>query len=171
MVYHQANMILDYDLDLLKELVRIIDQHLEKIRNDATQVDDADSLGYFDSAEHVTGLGFVACQTYMASVYGHLRIEKQMALSIGSLHASGQTKAEIINHAANYWKHNNEWFLDKSEKQRKSIENTFASIGFPVDIDYPLSGVLTEIVSPESTAFKPVIDILMLWRNELSKVA
>jgi hypothetical protein len=111
-------MIVDFDLDLLKQLIRIIDQQLDLISEKATQVDDADSFGYFDSAEHITGFGFVACQTYMSSVYGYLKIEKQKALSIGPFHSSGQTKAHIINHAANYWKHNNEWSLKKSDKQR-----------------------------------------------------
>ena len=94
--------ILDYDLNLLRNLIHIIDQHLEQICNEAVQVEDADSFGYFDNAEHITGLGFVACQTYLSSVCGYLKIDKRKALSVGPLHASGQTKVQIINHAANY---------------------------------------------------------------------
>jgi hypothetical protein len=165
------NLILDYDLSLLKELIRTIDQQLDQISEKSMQVDDADSFGYFDSAEHFTGLGFVACQTYLTAVYGCLKIEKQHALSMGPLHSSGQTKVQIINHAANYWKHNNEWSLDRNSAQRKIIENTFESIGFPINIEYPLSGVLTEVASPEPAAFEPVIALLEVWTNVLYKAA
>jgi hypothetical protein len=162
-------MFIDFNLDLLKQVIHIIDQHLAVVSEKATQEDDPDMFGYFDSAEHITGLGFVACQTYMSSVYGYLRIEKKNALSTGPFHSSGQTKVQIINSAANYWKHNSEWSLGKSEKQRKVIEETFDSVGFPVNTDYPLCGVLTEIVSPEYAAFEPIIATLESWRDELIK--
>ncbi|HCC79693.1 MAG: hypothetical protein A2X25_08960 [Chloroflexi bacterium GWB2_49_20] len=162
-------MFVDFDLDLLKQLVRIIDQHLDIMCQKATQEDDLDSFGYFDSAEHITGLGFVACQTYMSSVYGYLRIEKQKALPIGPFHSSGQSIVQIINNAANYWKHNSEWSLEKTDKQRKYIEETFEMVGFPVNTDFPLCGVLTEITFPERAAFEPIISILELWRDELRK--
>jgi len=160
-------MIIDFDLDLLKQLINIIDYQLEIISQKASNVDDADSLGYYDSAEHITGLGFVACQTYMSSVYGYLKIDKQHALSLGPLHSSGQTKVQIINHVANYWKHNNEWSLEKEDNRRKQIEKAFESVGFPVNTDYPISGVLYKIVYPDRATFEPIITILELWRNEL----
>jgi hypothetical protein len=162
---------LDYDLSLLKEIVHLIDRHLDEIIHNATQVDDAESFGYFDSAEHIIGLGFVACQTYMSSVYGYLRIDKQKALSVGPLHSSGQTKVRIINHAANYWKHNNEWSLDNNNKQKKYVEEAFESVGFPVDTDYPLSGVLAEIVFSENAGFEAIIHILELWQKQLQETA
>ena len=164
-------MFVDFDLDLLKQLIRIFDRHLDFIRQKATQGDDLDSFGYFDSGEHITGLGFVACQTYMSSVYGYLRLEKQKALSVGPFHSSGKTKVQIINDAANYWKHNNEWSPEKNEKQRKYIEETFELVGSPVNTDYPLSNVLAEIASPEHAAFELIITILELWRNELLQTA
>lgn len=165
------NPVFDYNLDLLRNLVRIIDQHLDNIGDEATKVDDPDGFGYFDNAEHITGLGFVACQTYMSSVCGILRIDKQKALIVGPLHSSGQTKAQIINHAANYWKHNNEWSFEKNSKQRKYVEDAFELVGFPVNTDYPLSGVLTEVAFPEHAAFEPITKILELWRDELYRTA
>ncbi len=162
-------MFIDFNLDLLKQLIHIIDHHLDVVAQKAAQEDDPDTFGYFDSAEHITGLGFVACQTYMSSVYGYLRIEKKNALFIGPFHQSGQTIVQIINSAANYWKHNSEWSLEKSDRQRKIIEETFELVGFPVDTDYPLCGILTEIVSPKYAAFEPIIPILESWRDELRK--
>jgi hypothetical protein len=159
--------ILDYDLGLLRELLRLIDRHFDDINQRATQVGDIDGFGYIDSAEHATGLGFVACQTYVSSVYGRLKIDKQTALLMGPRHSSGQTKVQIINHAANYWKHNNEWSLEKNDKQRRRVEDAFKSAGFPVDADNPLLGVLSEITSPDPVAFESILKILELWREEL----
>ena len=160
-------MFVDLDLDLLHQLVRIIDQHLELLAQESVEVDDPDSFGYFDRMEHLTGLGFVACQTYMSSICGSLRIEKQKALVIGPMHSSGQTMAQIINSAANYWKHNSEWILEKSNRQRKRIEETFDLVGFPINTDYPLSGVLTELAFPKPAAFQPIVATLEVWRDEL----
>jgi hypothetical protein len=163
--------ILDYDLDLLQNLIHIIDQHLDRIIKEAMQVDDPDGLGYFDNAEQITGLGFVACQTYLSSVCGHIKIEKRKALAVGPFHSSGQSKAQIINHAANYWKHNSEWVFDKNNKQKKFVEEAFESVGFPIDTDYPLSGVLTEVVFPDDARFESVIKVLEAWKDGLQKTA
>ena len=160
-------MFIDFDLDLLRQLVHIIDQHLEIMAQESVKVDDPDSFGYFDRMEHLTGFGFVACQTYITSICGSLRIEKQKALAIGPIHSSGQTKVQIINSAANYWKHNSEWILEKSERQRKRIEETFDSVGFPINSDYPLSGLLTELALPEPAAFQPIVSALEAWRDAL----
>jgi hypothetical protein len=151
---------LEYELEILGELITTIDQKLVEICQKSTCVDDGDGFGYFDSAEHVTGLGFVACQTYMATVYGYLKIDKQKALAAGPRHSCGRTKVQIINHAANYWKHNNEWALDRSTEKRQAIEKAFESVGFPVGTEYPLSGVLTEVASPEAATFRPLLQIL-----------
>ena len=161
--------ILDYDLNLLRNLIHSIDQHLEKIIQASLQVDDADSFGYFDNAEQITGLGFVACQTYLSSVCGYLKIEKGKALSFGPFHSSGQSKVQIINHAANYWKHNSEWVFEKNSKQKKFVEEAFELVGFPINTDYPLSGVLTEVVSPDDATFESVIKVLETWKDGLKK--
>ncbi len=160
-------MIIDTDLELLQQLVLVLDKQLENIIAESREVEDPDGFGYYDIAEHIIGLGFVACQTYMSSVYGYLQIDKKKAISFGPVHSCGQTKMQLINHAANYWKHNNEWPHGKFDKQRKAIEEAFKDIGFPVGRDYPLSNILTEVVSPKTISFSPIIEMLELWRNEL----
>ena len=163
-------VLIQYDLELLKELVQLIDQQIEKICQLCSEVDDPDSFGYFDRAEHVTGLGFVACQTFMSSVCGNLGVSKTKALAIGPSHSSGNTKAEIINHAANYWKHNSEWNLSKKDKRHENIEKAFKSIGFPIHLDYPLSGVLAELSLPGEARFQSVLGALDVWKDELGKI-
>jgi len=165
------NVLIHYDLELLKELVQLMDQQIEKICQLCSEVDDPDSLGYFDRAEHVTGLGFVACQTFISSVCGNLGIGKGNALAIGPSHSSGNTITQIVNHAANYWKHNNEWDQSKKDKRREIIEKAFESIGFPINLDYPLSGILTELSLPGQSRFQSVLGALEVWKDELGKIS
>lgn len=162
-------MLFDYDLELLKDIVAPIDHYLEAIIQKSREVDDPDSLGYFDRAEHIIGLGFVACQTYIITLCGYLRVRKQDAFSFGPKHQSGQTVVQIANHAANYWKHNGERIMEKNEKQRKYVEKAFAALGFPVGTDYPLSGILAEITHPQPVKFVSLIGLLTDWKDELLK--
>ena len=162
-------MFIDYDLELLTDVLRPLDKQLEGIVRESTQVSDPDGFGYFDRAEHITGLGFVACQWYMASMRGSLRVRKLKALALGPLHRSGLSVEEIINHAANYWKHYGEWPIDKNSNNQRRITEAFEEIGFPVGTDYPLSGILTEIVAPSEASFGSLIKLLECWRDELLK--
>lgn len=161
----------EIELSNLAKLVFAIDNHLSDVCAKSIEAEDADSFGYFDSAEHATGLGLVACQTYMATVYGNLRVEKRIALSCGPTHIGGLTKVQIINHAANYWKHNNEWALDRTTARQMAIEQAFESVGFPVHTDYPLSGVLTEVADPYPASLAAVVSVLEIWKTELHKIA
>jgi len=161
----------DTDLDMLAELLAVIDAQLETVLQRCDDPSLAGQLGYFDSAEHITGLGFVACQAYLTAIYGSLNVKKLNALSIGPHHSSGQTTVEIINHAANFWKHHDEWHLDKSGACQDRVRKAFDAVGFPVDLDYPLVGILSELVVPESAAFKSLVGKLRQWREEMRHVA
>ena len=162
---------IEAELGNLAKLVSAIDSHLSDICARSVEVEDPESFGYFDSAEHATGLGLVACQTYIATVYGTLGIEKRRALNFGPKHLGGLTKVQIVNHAANYWKHNNEWALDRTAARQVAIEQAFESVGFPVGADYPLSGVLTELANPHPVSLAAVVSILEAWKAELYKAA
>lgn len=156
---------------LAKELVDTIDKRIEEIIEQCNAVDDPDTLGYFDSAEHVTGLGFVVLQSYITAVYGNIGISKKYALSVGPKHEGGYTIVKIVNDAANYWKHNNEWRYDRSDKRKELIESTFDGIGFPVGIEYPLSGILTELSVLKFASFNAVFEKLQEWSNEIQNAA
>lgn len=165
------NTLLSIETNLASELIAILDGKLSEIIEKSTEVEDADQYGYFDSAEHLTGLGFVACQTYMTAVYGVLKVNKKRALSFGPMHESGRSIAQVIDAAANYWKHHNEWSLDKSSRRREIIESAFGEVGFPVALEYPLSGVLTEASSPKFASFRAVFDKLEEWKRNVEEGA
>ncbi|MGC1173848.1 hypothetical protein [Polaromonas sp.] len=157
------------ELETLLSLIRLLDQQLTKLSDKSVESEDADAYGYFDSMEHLVGLAMVTGQTYAATVCGAVSVEKKSALSRGPIHSSGKTKVEIINHAANYWKHNNEWGAERSNRRRQAIEEAFASVGFPVGTDYPLSGVLTELSNPKLASLDALVGILREWKSAVLK--
>jgi hypothetical protein len=160
-----ARLWLERELETLLSLVASLDAQLEEVVSKSLAVEDADQFGYFDVAEHITGLGFVACQTYVATLCGGISAGKRDTLKKGPQHSGGLSKAEIINHAANYWKHNNEWALAKADRRRDAIEKAFDSVGFSVGTDYPLSGVLTEISVPHPASLACAVDVLRKWKD------
>lgn len=155
------------ETDLTCELIDLIDKRLIELAGKSVEANTPDELGYLDSMEYLTGLGFVTCQYYMCAVYGSIGVNKKVALQMGPFHVNGESIACIVNAAANYWKHNNEWPLDRNSKQRELIEAAFDGIGYPVGTDYALSGLLTEISHPESASFTAVVRKLELWKVEV----
>lgn len=157
--------VLDADLDLAAEVTDLVDRHLEsaEIGNLAL----ADALGDFDRLEHLVGLGFAACQRYLSATYGFLGVPKMTALTAGLGHPSGKAVAELVNHAANYWKHHEEWALDKNPVQRQRVVDAFAAAGISVDDNYPLLAMLRVLAEPSPPSFAPVILVLARWRDEL----
>jgi hypothetical protein len=157
----------DPDLDVLAEVLLVLDRHRKSIIGEWETAEECEQFGNFERAEHIMGLGFVACQAYLTATHGFLNVQKSDALSCGPCHRSGKRIVEIINGAANYWKHHEEWHLEKSQARQNRIRDLFDTVGFPVDLDYPLSGILTELVAPDRAAFTPLVGKLANWRDEL----
>jgi hypothetical protein len=155
---------IERELETLLALVLLLDQQLTDLSDKSADAQDADAYGYFDTMEHLVGLAMVAGQTYIATVCGAVGVEKMSALQKGPCHSGGKTKAGIINHAANYWKHNNEWGSERSDRRRQAVEEAFDSVGFPVGTDYPLSGVLTELCDPKFASLDVLACILREWK-------
>lgn len=156
---------------MTSELISLLDDKLAVLADEAGATEIADMLGYYDRMEHLTGLGFVTCQTFITAVYGICRVEKFRALTIGPQHACGASIAGIVNAAANYWKHNYEWAIEKSPEQRERIETAFEAVGFPVGTEYPLSGVLTELSAPEFASLRAVLRKLEAWGSAVEAAA
>lgn len=156
---------IEQELETLLALVRLLDQQLGELSDRSMEAEDADAYGYFDTMEHLIGLAMVAGQTYVATVCGAIAVEKRSALKKGPSCSGGKTKVEIINHAANYWKHNNEWGAERSDRRRQAVEEAFDSVGFPVGTDYPLSGVLTELSDPKFASLGALAGILCEWKS------
>jgi hypothetical protein len=98
----------DVHLQLLAELLYVLDGHYQRIERAIRESPDPDAFGEFDRGEHLIGLAFVACQTYIAATCGRSKLAKREALDVGAPMAGGLTAARLLNHAANFWKHHRE---------------------------------------------------------------
>lgn len=156
----------DYDLELLRDVLVPLDSWLTQVCDDSVMVEDPDAFGYFDRAEHVAGMGFVACQTYLTATVATLGLDRGTALSKGPSYA-GRTVVSVVNDAANFWKHNAEWVAKPRDTRRARIIEAFDDIGFPVDSNYPLSGVLSGLTTPRAARFESLVPLLVAWRDGL----
>ncbi len=159
----------DWDLQFLESVLKLLDSHLEELDRSSREVPDPDSWGVFDHYEEVCGIGFVACQRYLAAIYGSLKLEKHTALAQGARMACGFTVARAVNHAANYWKHHDEWPPVEGKREldtRRAIE----SFGGRIGVDYPLSSVLAGLTS-KPHRLGALLGRLEAWREEIRKNA
>jgi len=156
--------VLDFELNFLRELMRVVDGHLADLEERAVRCGDPDQFGILDSMEHVTGFGFVACQRYVTAIAGDLRVAKSEALDNGPIHSSRHTVASLVNHAANYWNHADEWSPDAS---KRAWDRTIAAVvALAGDrSDYPLISFLSELVAPAQSRFGALVPRLEEWRE------
>ena len=160
-------MFWDADLDLLAEMLGVLEKHLAWVVRERDAEIDHDAWGNFECGEQIAGLGFVACQAYITAICGRINIQKRDGLSCGPCHRSGRRIAEIVNHAANYCKHHEEWQAGQDTKRQGAIREAFAAVGVAIDSDYPLSNVLSEVTAPGVGDLTPLVAMLAKWRDEL----
>lgn len=165
MFVYSSRFIFDFDIESLKNILQVLDNQLEMLEQDAADCEDPDSFGIYDRTEATIGLGFVACQKYIAATYGCLKIPKEKALPVGPKHQSGMYIAEIVSHAANFWKHHDEWQIEG--KPNMKTVSAIEKLGLKITASYLLSNVLTSAVNPEPCRLTPVISLLEVWRDAL----
>jgi hypothetical protein len=164
-------MIFDFDLEFLRAAVALVDASLARLDEDAKSSQDPDSFGIFDALEYITGFGFVACQTYAVAVVSRSRLKgkKSEALAFGPKHRTGRSVAQVMNAAANYWKHSSEWSLGAPTRQAKQTVDVISSLGVDPDGSYPMANVLHEILAPQAARFANLMPLLTEWRDALSR--
>ena len=162
-------MIADFDLDFLKSAAALVDASLERLDRESGASPDPDAFGIFDEAEYLTGFGFVACQTYLTAIASQsiLKGKKREALALGPMHRTGQSMAQLVNAAANHWKHSPEWSLDTPSVQAKQTLEVISGLGVDISGSYPVANMLYEILTPHPARFASLIPFLTQWRNTL----
>lgn len=140
---------------------------LDEITSQAIDFEQMDSLGHFDDVEHLLGFGVVGVQTYMTDIASFAGFQKQETFQYGPKTKSGISKIKIINAVANYWKHRSEWALNGGGKRQEAIEELFDEVGYSTDTEYPVSGVLTELLAPLDTRLSNLAEMLIDWRNSI----
>jgi hypothetical protein len=158
---------LDFDLEFLTAATALVDTSLERLHAEARSSPDPDAFGIFDEAEYLTGFGFVACQTYATAVVSRsqLKGKKREALALGPKHRTGRSMAQLINAAANYWKHSPEWALDAPTTQAAQTIEVISSLGVDAGDSYPVANLLREILTPHRARFENLMPFLKQWRD------
>lgn len=161
----QGHDVFDYDLDLLVEVLGVVDRQIANIEERISESSDPDSFGHFDGMEGIVGLGFVACQQYLNATYGQLtraNMKRHEVIASAPKHAGGRSFAEIVNAAANYWKHHDEWPSPRGDEAR--TRDIIESVT-PSTADYVLGNLLAGLVRPEPPRFAAIVHQLTLWRD------
>jgi hypothetical protein len=168
------NGIFDADLHLLQDLFAVLDPRLERIQVGITTSFDPDAMGHFDEAEYLCGMGFIACQRYLAATFGSSGISKEKALALGPVHTGGEPIARILNAAANYWKHIEEWDPHSAilHDQQALQPNQLATIRTIETVaawdDYTCANLLASLTAPNEPRLHHLLPLLEAWRNQLA---
>ena len=170
------NGIFDVDLVFLKKLVALLDSRLDEVQQAIDSSSDPEEMGHFDDGEYVIGMGFIACQRYLASTYGPGGISKKTALETGPRHTGGETIAQIINAAANFWKHCDEWDLHSTVfRNRAGLKPIQLETIRVIDTvtsweDYTCTNLLAALAAPGQPRLEYLVPQLEAWRDALASV-
>ena len=144
MYLFRGHDIYDLDFDNLAEIAEFLDGKLSQLCNYSVS----------------------AFQTYMTDTASCAGKRKHEVFKYGAKTPSGASKVQIVNAAANYWKHREEWVFDDGRRQ-KAIDQLFEEVGYSTRVDYPISGVLTELLAPAEMTFASLLTVIRDWRDDL----
>ena len=109
---HNGNVVWDFEHDMLISVSRYIDQQLAALWDNMRKHEWLKE-NWLDPCEYLAGIGFVAGQRFISASYPRSGLKRVPAISIGPKHkASGWPIPAIVDAAANYWKHHDEWDKD-----------------------------------------------------------
>ncbi|MEH6473436.1 MAG: hypothetical protein V7752_19575 [Halopseudomonas sp.] len=128
---------------------------------------DPESDGLLDRGEYFIGVGFVAIQQHLNESLIAIDINKKDAYSLGLTHPIGMSSISVINAAANWWKHEAEWF--KNDHVPKNGERTVEIImGISNQHEYALSNVLSSFSESKLLSFtRNIVPHIETWTKEL----
>ncbi len=178
----------DGDFYFLETFIKVIDTELSKLDLRIKNSADPDADGLCDFGEYLIGYGFLAIQRYIASTYPQTKIKKNDSLKFGPKTNDDLFLAEVLNEAANYWKHEDEWpiILTKELSEDSAITMcldlnkrqgiTFDTVDKIANArDYRLSNLLAELLKKHTDVielqFSPLLPFIESWRNDLDKNA
>ncbi|XQF93228.1 hypothetical protein ACOBV9_03810 [Pseudoalteromonas espejiana] len=152
----------------LDELYEILDEKLTQIECAIDNSEDPDTDGLFDQSEYYVGIGLVAAQQYLVEAATFSGIDKDKAYKLGPRHKSGLSYIKAIDSAANYWKHEAEWWKDldslcNSNPKIRTHVTTVAEVGH-----YQLSNFLFALSNNKEIKLKCLLPIIGEWLDALN---
>jgi hypothetical protein len=154
-------------LPRLKELFAMLDEKLSEIGSAINDSADPDTDGLFDKSEYFVGVGLVAAQQFLVEVASFSNINKDNAYKLGPRHRSGIAYATAINSAANYWKHEAEWWGGLDEIKSGNMK-TMNHVGTIADTNhYQLSNFIFALSNNKEVKLMCLIPIITEWLNSV----
>lgn len=166
----------------LKRHYEILDAEIAGIAAKIAASEDPVADGLCDRSEYFIGAGFVAAQKYILETYSILDVEKGSALKTGPVLANGLPFVGIVWAAANYWKHDAEWWKGAIElgppdsDGMGKIKISRPASGMPMrnllilekfgmfGRDYICSVILAELVDGGEFELRSLMPYLESWR-------
>jgi hypothetical protein len=166
-VYHSKMNLLKC-FSRLDELYEILDVKLTEIECAIDKSEDPDTDGLFDQSEYYVGIGLVAAQQYLAEAATFSGIDKDKAYKLGPRHKSGLPYIKAIDSAANYWKHEAEWWkdLDTLNSSNPKVRTNVASVAEASN--YPLSNFIFALSNNKEIKLKYLLPIIDEWLDALN---
>jgi hypothetical protein len=166
----------DSDLYYLQLYLALIDEQIETITTRIENSTDPDSDGLLDLGEDFIGRGFLGIQTYMIKTYPYGNVKKWDAFEEAPFIADGVALAYVINAAANYYKHMEEWGLENivfrdvdalDKKARLTVEAIMLVCPWS---DYTLSNLLAKMTPNGELSFSSLLPQIEEWRSNIANI-
>ena len=164
MILRTSDGVLDFYHQFLMEMAEFLDAKLGQIEAEADACVDPDAFGQFDRFDYVAGIGFVACQEYIAAVSASSG--KRGKVLGAAPRVGNHSVAELVNAGANYWKHHHTWTNPPGDRERRNVE-LLQSAGVDPYREYVAANLLAKLQGDEPCRFSPVVRRLTTWRDNV----
>lgn len=147
----------DFEKDFLADLLDMINKRLETLNAQVDWAHPEDSE-LFEPMEHLTGVGAVAIQRYLASVCSFAVAPRDQALLLGPK-KKNEPIANVLHSVANCWKH-----AEDGDPIRATTRRPLCAIGVDPDAEYFVTNTLYEL---GYSRFVGLMPDLISWRDEV----
>jgi hypothetical protein len=152
--------VIDNELGLLQSLFGFVDERLDVEWQWARK-----GIDFPENANFYAGLGFVSCQKYLAATCGEVGATGRQ-LRRGPMFNDSYTVIEVLNAAANAWKHSDQWSTPPKGPQLRT-ETVIEDVLGEDWSETWLLDVLVALVGHRDARFKELVGPLTMWRDEL----
>src|SRR5262245_50475662 len=143
----------DAEMLFLRELLAVVDSEVKRLRKVASGESPENR-----EADEAIGLGFAACQQFLRTTCRQLPIELVAGLATGPKRC-GMHVAQIVDHAANAWR-----YQEEPGALREETIAGLRKLGLE-DRPYRLSNLVAIVASP--ACLGSLIPLLAEWRKGL----
>jgi hypothetical protein len=165
--------VFDFRFAMLDEVITVLDGHLTRLDESFAGCETLlDQFSVYDSFDHFLGIGFAAAQVYVAGTAAELGLSRVRAMALGPLHRTGQPVVGLVCHAANYWKHRDEWGDDPDTRAQRTVQGVQCLDFDP--IDFPLVDMLRDMAGVQDmhkVRLRLLLGDLLAWRDSAIGVA